>query len=197
MLVNCWLLVLTNNLKSEMNSNRLPFPLNPRLQKLRSKLLNDPYYRLQSTEEIAIAVSLGIRIDANQATVDDWLRLPGLSIHQARSLVELSHNGVKYYCIEDIAAALSISVQRLKSLETILDFSYYDDDSVDNITYKINPNTATVESLVKIPFIELSIAQAVIENRQSAGPYRNLVDFQQRLNLSSDILAQLMYYLRF
>ncbi|TFI54070.1 ComEA family DNA-binding protein [Mastigocladus laminosus UU774] len=180
-----------------MNSNRLPFPLNPRLQKLRSKLLNDPYYRLQSTEEIAIAVSLGIRIDANQATVDDWLRLPGLSIHQARSLVELSHNGVKYYCIEDIAAALSISVQRLKSLETILDFSYYDDDSVNNITYKINPNTATVESLVKIPFIELSIAQAVIENRQSAGPYRNLVDFQQRLNLSSDILTQLMYYLRF
>ncbi|MCP6760566.1 MAG: ComEA family DNA-binding protein [Fischerella sp. CENA71] len=180
-----------------MNSNRLPFPLNPRLQKLRSQLLNDPYYRLQSTEEIAIAVSLGIRIDANQATVDDWLRLPGLSIHQARSLVELSHSGVKFYCIEDIAAALSISVQRLKSLETILDFSYYDDDSVDNITYKINPNTATIESLVKIPFIEISIAQAVIENRQSAGPYRNLVDFQRRLNLSGDILAHLMYYLKF
>ncbi|KOP25486.1 DNA uptake protein [Hapalosiphon sp. MRB220] len=180
-----------------MNSNRLPFPLNPRLQKLRSKLLNDPYYRLQSTEEIAIAVSLGIRIDANQATVDDWLRLPGLSIHQARSLVELSNSGVKFYCIEDIAAALSMSIQRLKSLEIILDFSYYDDDSVDYITYKINPNTATVESLVKIPFIELSIAQAVIENRQSSGPYRNLVDFQRRLNLSGDILAQLMYYLKF
>ncbi len=197
MVVCCWLLSLTTNLKSEMNSNRLPFPLNPRLQKLRSKLLNDPYYRLQSTEEIAIAVSLGIRIDANQATVDDWLRLPGLSIHQARSLVELSNSGVKFYCIEDIAAALSMSIQRLKSLEIILDFSYYDDDSVDNITYKINPNTATVESLVKIPFIELSIAQAVIENRQSSGPYRNLIDFQRRLNLSGDILAQLMYYLKF
>ncbi|MCX7594440.1 MAG: hypothetical protein N2235_11880, partial [Fischerella sp.] len=60
-----------------MNQNRLPFTLNPRLQKLRSKLLKDPYYRLQSVEEIAIAASLGIRIDANQATVDDWLRLPG------------------------------------------------------------------------------------------------------------------------
>ncbi|MBN3922070.1 MAG: ComEA family DNA-binding protein, partial [Nostoc sp. NMS4] len=65
-------------------------PLNSRLQKLRAKLLNDPYYRLQSGEEIQIAAQLGIRIDANQATVDDWLRLPGLSIHQARSLVELS-----------------------------------------------------------------------------------------------------------
>lgn len=30
-------------------------PLNPKLQKLRAKLLNDPYYRLQSGEEIQIA----------------------------------------------------------------------------------------------------------------------------------------------
>jgi DNA uptake protein ComE-like DNA-binding protein len=180
-----------------MNQNRLPFTLNPRLQKLRSKLLNDPYYRLQSAEEIAIAASLGIRIDANQATVDDWLRLPGLSIHQARSLVELSRSGVKFYCIEDIAAALSISIQRLKPLEPILNFSYYDDEAVNNITYVINPNTATIESLLKVPFIDASLAQAVVENRQSAGLYRNLVDFQQRLNLSGDILAQLMYYLRF
>ncbi|PLZ87071.1 DNA uptake protein, partial [Fischerella thermalis CCMEE 5196] len=124
-----------------MNQNRLPFTFNSRLQKLRSKLLNDPYYRFQSIEEIAIAVSLGIRIDVNQANVDDWLRLPGLSIHQARSLVELSRTGVKFYCIEDLAAALSISVQRLKPLEAILNFSYYDDESVDNITYTINPNT--------------------------------------------------------
>jgi len=72
-----------------MNQNRLPFTFNSRLQKLRSKLLNDPYYRFQSIEEIAIAVSLGIRIDVNQANVDDWLRLPGLSIHHARSLVKL------------------------------------------------------------------------------------------------------------
>jgi len=89
-------------------------PLNPRLQKLRTKLLNDPYYRLQSGEEIQIAAKLGIRIDANQATVDDWLRLPGLSIHQARSLVELSRSGVKFYCIEDIAAALAIPAPRLE-----------------------------------------------------------------------------------
>jgi DNA uptake protein ComE-like DNA-binding protein len=171
-------------------------PLNPRLQKLRSRLLNDPYYRLQSGEEIAIAAQLGIRIDANQATVDDWLRLPGLSIHQARSLVELSRIGVKFYCIEDIAAALSIPAPRLEPLKLILNFSYYDNEALGNPT-QINPNTATVENLVKIPYIDASLAQAVVENRLSAGLYRNLVDFQQRLNLSSDAIAQLMYYLRF
>ncbi|MBD2356786.1 ComEA family DNA-binding protein [Tolypothrix sp. FACHB-123] len=172
-------------------------PLNLRLQKLRTKLLNDPYYRLQSGEEVQIAIQLGIQIDANQATVDDWLRLPGLSIHQARSLVELSRSGVKFYCIEDIAAALAIPVQRLQPVKQLLNFVYYDEESLDCPAPLVNPNTATVENLVKIPFIDLSLAQAVVQNRLSAGPYRNLVDFQQRLELPADAIAQLMYYLRF
>ena len=161
-----------------------------------AQLSNNPYYRLQSGEEIAIAAQLGIRIDANQATVDDWLRLPGLSIHQARSLVELSRIGVKFYCIEDIAAALSIPVPRLEPLKQILDFSYYDDEALGN-PIQININTATAENLVKIPFIDTSLAEAIVENRLSAGNYRSLVDFQQRLNLSGEAIAQLMYYLRF
>lgn len=172
-------------------------PLNSKLQKLRYKLLNDPYYRLQSAEEIAIAAQLGIYIDANQATVDDWLRLPGLSIHQARSLVQLSRAGVKFYCIEDIAAALSLPVQRLEPLKPILNFSYYDDESLVLGSHKINPNTATVETLAKVPFIDLSLAIAVVENRSSAGAYLNLADFQRRLNISGETISQLMYYLQF
>ncbi|BAY86831.1 hypothetical protein NIES267_63420 [Calothrix parasitica NIES-267] len=179
-----------------MNPNWLP-RINPRLQKLRHALLNDPYYRLKSGEEIAIAVEVGIRIDANQATVDDWLRLPGLSIHQARTLVELGRTGVKFYCIEDIAAALGLPAQRLKPLEAILIFGYYDDESVNTITYVVNPSTATIEGLLKVPFIDSSLAQAVVENRNLSGPYRNIVDFQKRLNLSGETLAQLMYYLQF
>ncbi len=179
-----------------MNPNWWP-RINPRLQKLRTKLLNDPYYRLKSGEEIAIAVQLGIRIDANQATVDDWLRLPGLSIHQARTLVELAKTGVKFYCVEDIAAALGLPAQRLKPLEIILLFGYYDDESVDAITYVVNPNTATIESLLKVPCIDPSLAQTVVDNRSSYGSYANIVDFQKRLNLSGETLAQLMYYLQF
>ena len=110
--------------------------------------------------------------------------------------MEVSRIGVKFYCIEDIAAALSIPAQRLEPLKLILDFSYYDDEALGNPT-QINVNTATVENLVKIPYIDASLAEAVLSNRLSGGHYRNLVDFQQRLNLSSDAIAQLMYYLRF
>jgi len=171
-------------------------PLNLKLQKLRAKLLSDPYYRLQSGEEIQMAAELGLGIDANQATVDDWLRLPGLSIHQGRSLVELSRAGVVFYCIEDVAAALGLPLQRLEPLKPMLNFNYYDDSSLDK-PQPVNPNTASVESLSKIPFIDLSLAQKVVENRLAVGYYKNLVDFQQRLELSGDAIAQLMYYLRF
>jgi hypothetical protein len=46
-------------------------------QLLRQKITNDPYYRFESLSEIKIASEHGIRIDANTAAVDDWLRLPG------------------------------------------------------------------------------------------------------------------------
>jgi len=167
----------------------------PSLQPVRSRILNDPYYRLQSVEEIEIAASLGMTIDANQATVDDWLRLPGLSIHQARALVELTQAGVQLHCLEDVAAALSLSVQRLKPLERVLRFCYYDADSV-YITPAINPNTATLEMLLKIPAVDLYLARAIVENRAIA-PYRNLIHLQRRLALSADLTAKLMHYLKF
>lgn len=167
----------------------------PRFALLRQRILNDPCYRMQSCEEIAIASSLGIKIDANQATVDDWLRFPGLSIHQARSLVELRQGGVCFYCLEDVAAALGLSVASLKYLEPVLTFYYYDDQSICT-TLRVNPNVASVDMLTQIPVVDQFLAQAIVQNR-AGGKYRNLADLQSRLSLSADLISQLMHYLRF
>ncbi|PSB02575.1 helix-hairpin-helix domain-containing protein [Merismopedia glauca] len=161
---------------------------------IRQKLLKDPYYRLQSAAEVALAAELGVYIDANQATIDDWLRLPGISIHQARSLVQLSQSGVKFYSIEDVAAALSLPVQRLLPVAAIVKFFYYHELPSAS---KINLNTASFEELIAVPVINISLATVIIENRKIAGKYRNLADFQQRLSLSGEAVAQLMYYLLF
>lgn len=163
------------------------------IQSIRTKLLNDPYYRLQSTAEIAIAADLGIAIDVNKAKVDDWLRLPGLSIHQARSLVQLCQAGVQFCCIEDIAAALGISVQHLQPLVPVLKFYYYDEVAI----APFSPNTATIEQLTELPAIDLALAQVIVQNRELQGAYRNLADFQQRLSLPGALISQLMYYLQF
>lgn len=163
---------------------------------IRRKIANDPYYRFQSLAEIAIAVDLGIRIDVNQATVDDWLRLPGFSIHQARSLVELVSMGIQLVCLEDVAAAISVPVQRLLPYETILTFAYYDRLSPLS-PEKIRLNTATLEEILTIPGLNTDLAHLILENRQENGKYTSIVDLQRRLNLDRDLTSQLMYYLQF
>jgi DNA uptake protein ComE-like DNA-binding protein len=164
-------------------------------QSLRSRILNDPYYRFQSLEEIQIAAQLGIQIDANQARVDDWLRLPGVSIHQARTLVELTQSGIHFHSLEDIAAVLNQSVQRLKPWELVLRFCYYEADSVLTIQ-PIDANLASVDALSRIPGVDIDLARAIVQNR-SLGPYRSLPHLQRRLNLSKDLTEKLLHYLKF
>lgn len=175
---------------------RLSKVLNPSFMAIRARLENDPYYRLETAAEIAVAAELGMKIDVNRAGVDDWLRLPGISIHQARSLVELAGMGVQFLCLEDLAAALSVSVERLQPLQPVLHFSYYDPES-HVLPLRVNPNTASVEQLQQVPILKASLATALVENRLQDGEYRNLADLQRRLGLSSQETSQLMYYLQF
>lgn len=163
---------------------------------LRKKIANDPYYRFQTLQEIAIAAELGISIDANQATVDDWLRLPGFSIHQARSLVELVNMGVQLMCIEDVAAAISSPFQRLQPLASIISFAYYDRLSPLS-PEKINPNVASKTELEIILNLNADIVIRLICDRQENGKYINIVDLQRRLNLDSELTSKLMHYLKF
>lgn len=165
------------------------------LQATRRKQLTDPYYRFQSAEEVRLAATLGVWIDANQADVDDWLRLPGLSIHQARSLVVLQRSGVQFYCLDDVAAALSLSVQKLQPYAPILRFCYYDPESSCAIQ-SLDLNAASVEMLSRIPQIDIYLARAIVQQRQSGGRYRSLADLQQRLSLPAALMTHLIHYLR-
>ena len=163
---------------------------------IRNKIKQDPYYRFQSLKEVAIAVELGIKIDVNQATIDDWLRLPGFSIHQARSLVELVTMGIQLLCIEDVAAAISVPSQRLQPYEPILFFAYYGRFSPLS-PERINPNTASIAEITTIPGVSVDLAVKLLKERQTRGRYLNLVDLQRRLNLDRELTSQLMHYLQF
>ncbi|TVQ42608.1 MAG: ComEA family DNA-binding protein [Gloeocapsa sp. DLM2.Bin57] len=134
------------------------------------------------------------KIDVNRATVDDWLKLPGISIRQAQYLVELVGMGVQMLSLEDLAAALSMSVTQVKAWESALCFYYYD---LEGIPVQVNPNLASQEQLGKIPGISEYLAIKIVENRQEKGKYRNLVDFAQRLGLEKEAIADLMHYLKF
>ena len=160
---------------------------------LRSRIAENPYYRFQSAFEIAVAADLGVQIDVNQASVDDWLRLPGISIHQARQLVNLSQAGVAFYAISDLAAALSVPIQRLQWLAPVLSFQYYDPAAVMSVSI----DRCTVAELVQIPQISPELAAEIVSNREQGGKFTDLVNFQQRLGLSGELIGELMHYLQF
>ncbi|MCC0176606.1 ComEA family DNA-binding protein [Waterburya agarophytonicola K14] len=164
--------------------------------RIRNKIANDPYYRFQSLTEMAIAIELGIKIDVNQAGVDDWLRLPGFSIHQARSLVELVKMGIQLFSLEDIAAAINVPLQRLQVYEPILAFAYY--DRLSSLSpEKIDLNRASTVEILAIPDINADLASQIQSDIQTNGKYRNIVDLQSRLSLDRELTSRLMHYVRF
>jgi DNA uptake protein ComE-like DNA-binding protein len=87
-----------------------------------------------------------------------------------------------------------LPVQRLQPLAPILQFCYYDQS---NTIQPLNPNFASIEMLTQIPAVDLFLARAIVQQRQTHGPYRHLADLQQRLRLTSAVTADLLHYLRF
>ncbi len=160
----------------------------------RSQIAQDPYYRFQSLAELSTAAELGVRIDANRATVDDWLRLPGISIHQAKSLVTLQNAGVEFYAIEDIAAALGMPIQRIQTWSLVLSFQYRHPDTQ---ILQYNVNQASVAELQTLIAVSPALAQTIVDERLAQGQYLDLVNLQQRLCLSGSLLASLMHHLKF
>lgn len=162
---------------------------------LAQRLAQDPAYRLASGAEVVQAAEVGFRLDVNQATVDDWLRLPGISIRQAQVLVHLRQSGVSFHALEDIAAALGVTVQSLQPLAPVLSFCYYDELSP-LVIRPVALNQATLADLARVPNLPAPLAQAILQDRHRRGPFRSMADLQHRLNLPADTIATLMHYLR-
>jgi DNA uptake protein ComE-like DNA-binding protein len=138
--------------------------LTGKLHPLARRLETDPTYRLKSYQEAQLAAELGFTIDVNQATVDDWLRLPGVSIRQAQTLARLRGVGIQFYCIEDLAAALGVSTSQFQPLARILAFYHYDHASP--ITPQpLGLNLASREQLSCIPGMNHQLATAIVQDR--------------------------------
>ncbi len=165
-----------------------------KIHPLRRRLQQEPYYRFQSFDELALAAEWGVCIDANTASVDDWLRLPGISIHQARSLVGLTQSGLSFSCIEEVAAALAVRPQQIQAWTAILQFCYYAPERLEPMA--IDVNAASAAQLATVPTIDPFLSRAIIHYRRN-GPYKDLADLQQRLRLTPEVTAELLHYLKF
>ena len=65
---------------------------------------------------------------------------------------------------------------------------------------RINPNTATLESLTRLPNIGVARANAIISYRQNSGsghPFKNYTDLENVKGIGEKIAQQLNEYLIF
>jgi len=161
-----------------------------------SLLWQDPRHRFRSLLELHQAVRQGFRLDVSTATIDDWLRLPLFSIHQARLLVQLQRGGVPFHCPEDIAAALGWTPAQIAPVSEALRFTYYEPESPLNVP-RLNANRTDGSQLLSIPGMDAPLVQRLLHDREQRGPFRDLADFQARLGIPGAQLSDLMHYLTF
>ncbi|HEY9889661.1 MAG TPA: helix-hairpin-helix domain-containing protein [Candidatus Obscuribacterales bacterium] len=169
-------------------------PLWWRWHPLRSRLQRDPLARLTSLAEVPVAAALGCRIDVNQATVDDWLRLPGISIHQARTLTSLTQQGVTFHGLEDVAAALGVTRDRLLPLSPLLQFCYYDPASA-VAPVAVSINQGTLAQLLRVPGLSAALAERILNERRRS-PFTSWADVHQRLRLTAHQTEQWLHWLK-
>ena len=89
------------------------------------KLAQNPALRLRNGEEVRHAAALGWQLDVNRASAADWLRLPGCRPDQVDLLQRLRHGGVQLSGPDDLAQALQIPPEQIRSWLPVLRFRWY------------------------------------------------------------------------
>jgi DNA uptake protein ComE-like DNA-binding protein len=161
----------------------------------RLALITNPRLRLTSARDLRLAGELGMAMDVNRASVDDLLRLPGMSIVEARRIVEGRKRGGPYLSAEELAERAEISAHKVRSVEPLLQFCYY--ETALPVAERLCVNDATAAELATVEGIYPSLAEQIVRERTARGDYADLAELRERLQLSARVTARLVSRLEF
>ncbi len=159
------------------------------------KLAQDPGLRLRSPEEVAHAAALGWRLDVNRATAADWLRLPGCTPAQVDLLLRLQAGGVQLSGPEDLQRVLELGEAQLRCWQPLLEFRWYG-EGAPAPPPRLDLNRAGPDQLRGGLGLDEERCRRLLRER-SRGPFRDLADLQQRLQLPPAVVESLIGRVRF
>ena len=155
------------------------------------KLRQNPGLRLRSSTEVRHAAALGWRLDVNRATAADWLRLPGCQPSQVDLLVRLQAGGVQLSGPEDLQPLLHLEAATLAAWLPLLEFRWYADASSRG-PVPLDLNRASGDAITRQqPELAGERLKRLLHERQR-GPFRDLADLQQRLQLPPALVEGLI-----
>lgn len=165
---------------------------------LELKLRQNPGLRFQSPVEVRHAAALGWRLDVNRATANDWQRLPGINASQVDLLLRLQRGGVQLSGPDDLQRLLELPADQVASWQPLLLFRWYGEGApatVRPLAVDLN-RVAAGELQRQLPQLDDVRRQRLLRERQR-GPYRDLADLQERLQLPPALVEELIGKVRF
>jgi DNA uptake protein ComE-like DNA-binding protein len=160
------------------------------------KLRQNPALKLEDPEAVRRAAALGWRLDVNRATPADWLRLPGIAAAQVDLLLRLQAGGVQLSGLEDLQRVLELPQAVVENWAPLLEFRWYGQPALPaQPSSPLDLNRATATELEKLGLDPERLRRLLRE--RGRGPFRDLGDLQQRLQLPAALVEAWIGKVRF
>jgi DNA uptake protein ComE-like DNA-binding protein len=152
------------------------------------KLRQNPQQPFRSASELALAASLGWRLDVNRASASDWERLPGLTGKHRDLLLRLQAGGVQLSGAEDLQRLLEVSDGLLQAWLPVLEFRWYGAPAPVAEPERLDLNRASAAQLQGLGLTPERIQR--LQRERLRQPFQDLADLQQRLQLPAALMEQ-------
>lgn len=130
-----------------------------------------------------------VRVDVNQATVDDWQKLKGIGPYYAKKIVNFRDKLGGFYTIEQIGTTYGLKDSTFQLVKPFLDLS--------PVFRKIEINRVGIDELKKHPYIKWQQAKVVVKYRENHGAFDTIYDLGKVGVFSEDDLSKLKPYLEY
>jgi DNA uptake protein ComE-like DNA-binding protein len=123
------------------------------------------------------------KIDINECTKDDMVRILGLPIVYANDIESLQNEGYLFTHAEELSEIAGVPESHVRRIAPMICFSYnYQKES--QFTWK-RLNVLSPEELIESG-LDGVVAEKIVRERQSKGAYKSVVDVKRRTGLPFD-----------
>jgi len=149
--------------------------------------LAQPQAAIQTIQQARLAQQVGVRVDINRATQDEMVYRLNLSILLVNRILEFRRAGVMFTSMEELASQAGIPLAKLKIVEPILCFAYYEPITTSSERWT-QVNALSAEQISREFKIDLELSHKLVAERDLHGSFTSLVQLRSRVGIPYDLL---------
>jgi len=138
------------------------------------------------------------KININNADIENLTKLPGIGQIKAKAILDYRENIGEFTSLKELTKIKGIGEKTFEKilpyLETIGDSTEiiaFIPDNLEEVSGKININTASLSELISLPGIGEKRAQKIIEYRENIGDFKNAEDIKKVKGIGEGIYTKI------